>query len=124
MAGDFVVGLAQILGLGGMVVDGSIRDVVSIKHSGFPIFCRAVTPSASAKSGGGEINVPISCSGVPVNPGDIIIGDADGVVVIPQNRAKEVLLAAQTKLQKDQVREATVLCNPGAAREYLDKLLS
>jgi regulator of RNase E activity RraA len=124
VAGDFVVGLAQILGLDGMVVDGSIRDVISIKNSGFPIFCRAVTSSASAKSGGGQINVPISCGGVSVNPGDIIVGDADGVVVIPQDREREVLEAAQNKLRKDQKRAEAVLCSPDAARNYLDKLLN
>lgn len=124
VAGDFVVGLAQILGLGGMVVDGSIRDVVSIKNSGFPVFCRASTSSASVKSGGGQINVPIACGGVAVNPGDIIVGDADGIVVIPQEREQEVLQAAQNKLQKDQQRAERVLCSPAAARKYLDELLN
>ena len=123
VAGDFVVGLAQILGLGGMVVDGSIRDVVGIKSSGFPVFCRNVTSSASVKSGGGEINVSISCGGVTVNPGDIIIGDADGVVVVPRDREREILVAAQNKLVRDQTRAETVLCSPEAARAYLDKLL-
>ena len=123
VAGDFVVGLAHILGLGGMVVDGSIRDVVCIKNSGFPVFCRGITPSAGGKHGGGQINIPISCGGVSVHPGDIIIGDADGVVVIPQEMAGEVLLAAQNKLQKDQKRADEALASPEAARDYLDRLL-
>ena len=123
VAGDFVVGLAQVLGLGGMVVDGSIRDVVSIKNSGFPVFCRGVTASASAKHGVGQINISISCGGVSVSPGDIIVGDADGVVVIPQDKAEGVLLAAQNKLGKDQKRAETALASQDAAREYLERLL-
>lgn len=124
VAGDFVAGLAQILGLGGMVVDGSIRDVVSIKNSGFPVFCRTATSSASTKNGGGQVNVPVSCGGVAVHPGDIIVGDADGVVVVPQEQAQAVLEAAQNKLQKDEERAAEGLCSPEAARQYLDKLLN
>jgi regulator of RNase E activity RraA len=123
VAGDFVAGLAQILGLGGMVVDGSIRDVVGIGNSGFPVFCRSVTSSAGTKNGGGEINVPIACGGVAVNPGDIVVGDDDGVVIIPKERAQEVLLAAEKKLMKDQERAEVVLQSPDVARDYLDKLL-
>ena len=124
VAGDFVVGLAQVLDLGGMVVDGSIRDIVSIKKSGFPVFCKAATSSASTKNGGGSVNVPISCGGVSVNPGDIILGDADGVVVIPQDREEEMFVAAEAKLLKDKQRADTVLQSPATAKKYLEQLLS
>jgi regulator of RNase E activity RraA len=124
VAGDFVAALAQLLGVGGMVVDGSIRDVISIKNSGFPVFCRTATASASVKGGGGAINVPIACGGISVNPGDIIIGDADGVVVIPRERELEIAAAAQNKLLRDRKRAETVLCSPDAAKAYLDELLT
>lgn len=123
VAGDFVAGLAQILGLGGMVVDGSIRDFIGIGNSGFPVFCRSVTASASNKNGGGEINVPITCGGVAVNPGDIVVGDDDGVVIVPKDREQEILVAAEKKLLKDQERAEAVLRSPDTARNYLDKLL-
>ena len=123
VAGDFVVGLAQVLGLCGIVVDGSIRDVISIKNSRFPVFCKGSTSSASAKNGGGKINVPISCGGVSVEPGDIIVGDADGVVVVPKDRENEIFAAAHNKLLKDQERANTALRSPAAARAYLDKIL-
>ena len=123
VAGDFVVGLAQVLGLGGMVVDGSIRDALSIKKSGFPVFCRAATASASVKTGGGKINVPVACGGVVVQPGDIIVGDADGVVVIPQEAEEECLRLAEQKLKRDELRAAEGLKSPEAARAYLAKLL-
>ena len=123
VAGDFVVGLAQILGLGGMVVDGSIRDIMTTKSGGFPVFCRTATCSASAKNGGGQINVAISCGGVSVHPGDIIVGDADGVVVIPKEREQEILAAAENKLMLDQKRAERVLQSPDTARAYLDSIL-
>ncbi len=123
VAGDFVAGLAQILGLGGMVVDGSIRDAIGIGNIGFPVFCRSVTSSASTKNDGGEINVPIVCGGVAVNPGDIVVGDDDGVVIVPKDREQEILLAAEKKLLKDQERAEAVLQSPDTARDYLDKLL-
>jgi 4-hydroxy-4-methyl-2-oxoglutarate aldolase len=84
IAGDFVVGMAQTLGIGGLVVDGVIRDIIGVKALNFPVFLRGTTVAASSKAGVGEVNVPISCGGVSVNPGDIIVADADGVVVIPQ----------------------------------------
>jgi len=123
IAGDFVIGMAQTLGLSGVVVDGTIRDIVGIKQLNFPVFCKGTTVSAGGKAGVGEVNVPISCGGVSVNPGDIIVGDADGVVVIPQARSEVVLQVALEKEQKDLVRAENILGNPEAVRRYLDKVL-
>lgn len=124
IAGDFVVGMAKTLGLGGMVVDGVIRDLKGIKKLGFPVFCKGTTVAASGKSGVGELNVPVSCGGVSVNPGDIIVGDADGVVVIPKEREDETLKKAQEKLHKDQEREISFSGNKEATIKYLDSLIS
>lgn len=124
IAGDFVIGMAQTLGVGGLVVDGVIRDIVGIKVLNFPVFSRGTTVAASGKAGIGEINVPISCGGTAVNPGDIIIGDADGVVVIPQSIEEDVLKKALVKLEKDQIRESGISGNPEAIIKYLDQMLS
>jgi 4-hydroxy-4-methyl-2-oxoglutarate aldolase len=124
IAGDFVVGMAQTLGIGGLVVDGVIRDIVGVKALNFPVFSRGTTVAASNKAGVGEVNVPISCGGVSVNPGDIIVGDADGVVVIPQAREKEILANSLEKMKKDEIREASISGNPEAIRKHLDHLLS
>lgn len=121
-AGEFVVGLAKILGLGGMVVDGSIRDIINIKSLNFPVFCKGTTASASIKGGCGQISVAISCGGVNVRPGDVIIGDADGVVVVPQEEEKEVFELAQKKMISDQIRAKKFLASPESARTYLDEL--
>ncbi|ETI69217.1 RraA family protein [Neobacillus vireti] len=124
IAGDFVVGMAKTLGLGGIVVDGVIRDLKGIKALGFPVFCKGTTVAASGKAGVGELNVPISCGGVSVNPGDIIVGDEDGVVVIPKEREDEILKKSQEKLLKDKQRESSISGNKEATIQYLDSITS
>jgi 4-hydroxy-4-methyl-2-oxoglutarate aldolase len=123
IAGDFVVGMAQTMGVEAIVVDGVIRDIVGIKELNFPVFAKGTTVAASGKAGVGEINIPISCGGQPVKPGDIIVGDADGVVVIPQEMAEEVYEKAADKLQKDQIREEKISGNREAIIAHLDKML-
>lgn len=78
-------------GVNGIVVDGAVRDVKGIRALGFPTFARAITPRIFGSQGPGAINVPISCGGVPVNPGDLIFGDDDGVVVVPREDVERVL---------------------------------
>ncbi|MDQ0339423.1 RraA family protein [Caldalkalibacillus uzonensis] len=123
IVGDFMVELAKLLGIAGLVIDGAVRDVQGIKKIDLPVFCRSVTVAASDKSGSGEVDVPISCAGASVKPGDLIVGDADGVVVIPQEKAETVVAKAQEKVQKDLEREAKVLASREAAMAYLDKAL-
>lgn len=124
IAGDFIVGLAKTLGIQGIVVDGVIRDIIGIKQLDFPVFCKGTTVAASGKAGWGQINVSISCGGTSISPGDMIVGDADGVVVIPQSIEQEILSQALDKLAKDQAREASVSGNPDAVRAYLDEFLA
>ncbi|EGL81790.1 Dimethylmenaquinone methyltransferase [Caldalkalibacillus thermarum TA2.A1] len=123
ICGDFMVELAKVLGIAGLVIDGAVRDVQGIKAVDLPVFCRGITVAASDKAGSGEVNVPISCAGAAVHPGDLIVGDADGVVVIPQEKVEAVLAKAQEKVQKDLEREAKVLASREAAIAYLDKAL-
>jgi len=82
---------AKKRGLGGIVIDGSVRDKKEILKLRFPVFCKGVTPAGPHKGWSDNINVPVSCGGCPVLPGDIIIGDEDGVVTVPYGRASEVL---------------------------------
>ena len=77
--------------LGGLVVDGAIRDVEALIALKFPAFSRSISAGGCDKDGPGEINVPIVCGNIVVMPGDIVVGDAEGVVVIPQQDAQEVL---------------------------------
>lgn len=123
IAGDFVVGMIKKLGIKGLVVDGAVRDVLGVKKVDFPVFCKGTSTAASAKYGVGELNIPISCGGVSVCPGDIIVGDADGVVVVPKAIEEEVLIKAQEKTRKDQIREEEVLQSVDSVRKYLSDFL-
>ena len=124
VAGDFVVGMMQTLELGGLVVDGAVRDVIDIKKLNFPVFVKGTTVASGGKNGPGETNVPISCGGVSVNPGDIIVGDVDGVVVVPQERAEEVLQGAQQKVASDEEREAKISGNKEEIIKFIDNMLA
>jgi 4-hydroxy-4-methyl-2-oxoglutarate aldolase len=89
--GELMGTSAVAVGLGGLVVDGAIRDVEALAELHFPAFRRAVCAGGCDKDGPGEINVPVCCGNTVVMPGDIVIGDADGVVVVPQADAETVL---------------------------------
>lgn len=72
-------------GVAGLVVDGAVRDIREFRALGFPVMARAVTPRSGTSAGGyGEVNVPIACGGVVVHPGDLVIGDEEGLVVVPR----------------------------------------
>ncbi len=93
-------------GLAGVVVDGAIRDLADIRQSKLPVFARAVVPNAGGAEYAGKLQVPVACGGMVVNPGDWIVGDEDGVVVIPAARLDEALekaeriVAAEKKIAK------------------------
>lgn len=90
--GDLVSTKARHRGIAGFVVDGLVRDLPAILQLGdFPVFARGVTPIGPLHRGPGEVNYPISAGGIVVNPGDIVVGDRNGVVVIPQDAAAELL---------------------------------
>lgn len=82
-------------GLAGVVIDGAIRDVGSIQRSALPVFARAVVPNAGGAEYKGAVGVSVACGGVVVRPGDWVVGDEDGVVVVPLERLGEVLEVAQ-----------------------------
>jgi regulator of RNase E activity RraA len=91
--GDLISTKARHRRIGGFVVDGLIRDLPAILALGdFPVFARGVTPIGPLHRGPGEINMPICCGGIVVHPGDIIMGDLNGTVVIPLHRAEELLV--------------------------------
>jgi len=93
--------------MGGIVVDGAIRDIDGLRALGFPAFSRAVTPGGCDKDGPGEINVPICCGHTVVMPGDIIVGDEDGVAVVPREEAPEILdrVAALEERERSRIAE-------------------
>lgn len=98
--GDHRSLVAKKLGLSGVVMDGAFRDIDENEAIGFPIYARAVTCGSSTKNSNGEVNVPISCGGVPVHPGDIIVGDRNGVCVVPPEHAEEIIKNAREKVAR------------------------
>src|SRR5699024_10077276 len=91
IAGDFVVGMMKTLGLRGLVVDGVIRDIVDIKGLNFPVFSKGSTVASGSKNGPGATNIPISCGGASVQPGDIIVGDVNRGIAIQKDQAANML---------------------------------
>jgi 4-hydroxy-4-methyl-2-oxoglutarate aldolase len=89
--GDLAAGMMKNKGVAAFVTDGLARDRAGIIATGLPLFAKGIVPNSPALNGPGTVGAPVVLGGVHVNPGDIIVGDADGVVVVPQARAREVL---------------------------------
>jgi regulator of RNase E activity RraA len=102
LLGEIMATYAEKLGLAGLVVDGAIRDTYAFRKREFPCYARGVTHKGPYKVGPGEINVPVSAGGMLVCPGDIVVGDEDGLVCIPQADAPGVILLAQAQQRKEE----------------------
>jgi regulator of RNase E activity RraA len=101
VAGGNVCAVAQRRGVAAFVVDGVIRDVAEARDRGFPVIARGVIPIPGAKETVGALGGPVRVGGVEVRPGDIVVGDEEGVVVVPAARAAAVLEAARVRAAKD-----------------------
>lgn len=91
---------AKRMGAEGVVIDGAFRDLEGCEEAKFPIYAKGLTCGTAAKNGTGAINVPVSCAGVVVNPGDILVGDVNGVCVIRPEEAEQVIEKALKKRKK------------------------
>jgi 4-hydroxy-4-methyl-2-oxoglutarate aldolase len=101
VAGGNVCAIAQRRGVAGFIIDGVIRDVGESRDRGFPLFARGRSPIPAGKKGPGHINAPIRCGGVVVSPGDMVVADEEGIVVVPATRAAEILAKATAKAAAD-----------------------
>ena len=90
VAGEIVAALAKARGLAGFVIDGAVRDAEALRQTDFPVYARAVSPNGPYKDACGEINVPVSMGNVVIQPGDLIVADADGIVAIRKQEAVSV----------------------------------
>ncbi|MCH7917557.1 MAG: RraA family protein [Planctomycetes bacterium] len=106
--GELTTRMSMRKGLAGLVLDGAVRDSRELISSGFPVFCRGVSPCGGGKEGTGQVNLPISCGGLVVNPGDVVVGDADGIVVVPQQLAQSAIGWAQGRVEAEQKRFAAI----------------
>lgn len=116
--------LAVSKGVAGLIVDGAVRDAEEAQDAGFPVFARALQPMASSSIGPGEVNFPIACGGVVVNPGDIIVADAEGIAVIPPADAESILATLDGINAKDAAWQAAIADGNGSQLEEVDRLLS
>ena len=102
LVGEIMMTIAQVGGAAGFVVDGAIRDLNAFVEAGFPCFARAAIHRGPFKNGPGQINVPVSIGGLIIEPGDIVVGDDDGVVAFPQAIAADLLQAVRAQEAREE----------------------
>lgn len=95
LIGDMIGIKAKNAGIAGFVIDGAVRDADALADCGLPVFARSVTPAGPYKFGPGRLQVPVAIDGVVVSPGDIVVADADGVVIVRRDEAEHVLAEAE-----------------------------
>ena len=114
--GEYFAGWARGLGLAGVVIDGATRDVGDIGAMQFPVFARGTTSRRPTMTGPGEVNVPVSCGGVCVIPGDIIVADGAGAIVVPLRHLDGVLAKVRETAARERAQEGFP---PGGREAYL-----
>ncbi len=123
LIGELMVRWSVRRGIGGFVIDGAVRDVSFLKTLRLPVYAAGATPAGPYKDGPGEINVAVSCGGVTVHPGDILVGDEDGVVVISPSDAADILQKSRAKSQ-DEKKTIQDIDRGTWDRTWVDKALA
>ena len=122
--GRRVTGMARNRGAAAIVTDGLARDVPGIRANGVPVFCRGVTPNSANASGPGTVGEPVVIGGVAVHSGDIVVGDADGVVIVPAARIGEVLIRLEAVRAREADLAAKLAAGLGVPRRVTELLAS
>jgi regulator of RNase E activity RraA len=121
VVGGILTYYGSTIGLSGMVLDGAIRDVAEIRDRDFPVYARGVTHRGPYKDGPGEINVPVSIGGMVVNPGDIVVGDQDGLLAFAQAEAPQLIEKALAQARKE-AETMTAMKEGRWDRSFIDAL--
>ena len=106
--GDVFTEQAVRQGIAGLVINGAVRDAQSIIEMGFPVFCRGLCIKGTGKNQPGKLNVPVCIGDVQINPGDIVIGDQDGVVVVPRDEVDDAIRSSQAREDKEATFRARI----------------
>jgi RraA family protein len=120
--GEIMSGYAKARGVAGIVINGAIRDADSIRAGTFPVFAAGVTHRGPYKDGPGEINVPVAIDGMVIEPGDLVVGDGDGLLCVPFDATGEVYALASEKV-KVEARELAAAGNAALERGWVDARL-
>ncbi len=123
--GEIMSSMALSRGAAGMIIDGSIRDADAIAKSSFPVYARGITHRGPYKNGPGEINVPVSIGGAVVNPGDIVVGDEDGLVMLtPGDYIPKLIETAKKYAAMEEAMLKAIRNGTGVDRAWVDKALA
>jgi 4-hydroxy-4-methyl-2-oxoglutarate aldolase len=123
LMGEIMTQQCMALGVVGVVIDGAVRDSEAIRELGFPMYAAGINPNGPTKFIPGRLNHPISIGGVSVNPGDLVVGDADGVTVIERDKAAAMLPLAAEKLAAETQRIADIKSRKALRPGWLDGAL-
>lgn len=106
--GELIASAADAVGFSGIVCDGLVRDRSGCTELGLPIYAKGISQKGPKKENPGNVNLPVRCSGITVNPGDLVVGDADGVTVVPRAKIAEAIDKANKKLEYETKRMETI----------------
>ena len=123
LMGEIMSQQCVALGVVGVVIDGAVRDSEAIRELGFPMYAAGLNPNGPTKSVSGRLNHPISIGGVTVHPGDLVVGDADGVTVIERDKASSMLPLAAEKVAAETKRIADIKSRKALRPAWLDGAL-